>query len=170
MLEFYSKNPNCEILVLRLKNAEFGSETKKIVVEQDPNNPIKLKKDGTPDKRYKNHTNAVVKEEISQSNFRKIRGRALVWHDTKNKVDYMEMVYTTKGTEAVMFENYAKENGWVTSNNKYDDDDMYKLYRKIDIPVPKEIADKGRVSECKDLPTYLDTLRYDDIDKKIKSN
>jgi hypothetical protein len=66
-----------------------------------------------------------------------------------------------------MFENYAKENGWVTSNNKYEDD-MRKLYNKINIPVPKEIADKGRVNECKDLPTYLDSLRYDDVDKIIK--
>jgi hypothetical protein len=168
MLEFYSKNPNCELLTLRFKNAKAGETHTKVVVEQDPNNPIKLKKDGTPDKRYKNHAAAIVKEEIVQSDFRKIRGRALVWHDTERNIHYMEYVYTVRGTENVLYENYAKEKGWVTNNNRYDTD-MNKLYKKIKIPVPKEIADKGRISDSKDLPTYLDSLSYDDINKIVKA-
>lgn len=167
MLEFYAKNPNCELLALRFKNAETGHEVRKATVEQDANNPIVLKKDGTPDKRFKNSKNAIVKEEIIASNFRKIRGRALVWHDYERNIHYMEYVYTARGTENVMFDNYAKEKGWITNNNRWEGD-MNKMYKKICIPVPKEIADLGRMNDCKDLPTYLDSLSYDDINKVVK--
>lgn len=169
MLEFYSKNENCELLVLRLKNAKTEKSIKKIVVEQDPDNPIKLKKDGTPDKRYKNHTNAVLKEEITETTFKKIKGRALIWHDYERDIHYMEHIYATKASEDIMFANYAKERNWVTYNNKYEDD-KNKLYKKIKIPVPKEIADKGRISDCEDLPTYLDSLYYDDNKKVVYGN
>lgn len=167
MLEFYAKNPNCELLSLRFKNAEFGHEVKKFIVEQDNDESVKLKKDGTPDKRFKNSKNAIVKEEIIASNFRKIRGRALIWHDYERNIHYMECIYTTRGTENIMFDNYAKENRWITNNNRWEAD-MNKLYKKICIPVPKEIADLGRVNDCKDLPTYLDSLSYDDINKVVK--
>ena len=164
MLEFYSKNPNCELLALRFKNAEIGKE---ITVEQDVNNTIKLKKDGTPDKRYKNHNNDILKEEIIETGFRKIRGRALIWHDTERDIHYMEYIYTVRGTENIMYENYAKERGWITHANRWEND-MNTKYKNICIPVPKEIADKGRINDCKDLPTYLDSLSYDDIKKVIK--
>jgi hypothetical protein len=166
MLEFYSKNENCELLVLRLKNAKSGESIKKVVVDQDPNNPIKLKKDGTPDKRYKNHTNATFEEKIEENKFKKIKGRALIWHDTERDIHYMEHIYATKASEDIMFSNYANERNWVTYNNKYETD-KNALFKKIKIPVPKEIADKGRISECKDLPTYLDSLNYDDIKKIV---
>jgi hypothetical protein len=167
MLEFYAKNPNCELLSLRFKNAEFGHEVKKFIVEQDNDESVKLKKDGTPDKRFKSK-NTIVKEEIIASNFPKIRGRALIWHDYERNIHYMECIYTTRGTENIMFDNYAKENGWITSSNRWEAD-KNKLYKKICIPVPKEIADLGRMNDCKDLPTYLDSLSYDDINKVVKS-
>ena len=79
----------------------------------------------------------------------------------------MEYIYTVRGTENIMYENYAKERGWITHANRWEND-MNTKYKNICIPVPKEIADKGRINDCKDLPTYLDSLSYDDIKKVIK--
>jgi len=145
MLDFYTMNPACELLVLRFKNAEPA--------QPDDEPVVKLKKDGTPDKRYKNTTPSTI---------RKIRGRAFIWH-SKNGETYMEYIYTVRSAEQILYQNYAKERGWVTVENRYDGENMRNKYKSIEIDVPDEIAN------LEVLPTYLDSLNYDETKKIVKA-
>lgn len=121
-LEFFVKNPNIGVLVLREKNAPtvtFG----------------RLKKDGTPDKRY-----GVFRE------LKKIKARALIWK-CKNGENYLDSIYSTKASEEFIYKNYAKDKNYLSRINNSGKDDL-------EIDVPNDIKD------IEVIPKYLDSLFY----------
>ena len=130
-LEFFVNNPNVGLVILREKNAPI-------------NKMGKLKKDGTPDKRFKNEYREI----------RKIKGRALIWSCTNGK-KYIDQLYTTKNAENYIYRRYAIENSYLC----YDAGDSYA---GLEIQVPESIRN------LEVIPEYLDTLNYDEDKNVIK--
>ena len=130
-LEFFVNNPNVGLVILREKNAPI-------------NKMGKLKKDGTPDKRFKNEYREI----------RKIKGRALIWSCTNGK-KYIDQLYTTKNAENYIYRRYAIENSYLC----YDAGDSYA---GLEIQVPESIRN------LEVIPGYLDTLNYDENKNIVK--
>ena len=98
-------------------------------------------------------------------NDEKIRGRAILWQlDSPSGRTFMDRIYTSKDSDIILFQDFAKENGW-----------LYKKYQSMDAEGPWVDTKTGsetyitlQVDDLEDPGDggypYMDTMKYFDGD------
>lgn len=102
----------------------------------------------------------------------KLLGRAMIWKlsESPSEAEYfMDRIYSKNDSDINKFQNYAKENGWLSKRiNGHDEEEGLLFYYKGNTIIGK-ITVELKESKFKRYP-YVDTLTFFNEDEKTLSN
>ena len=96
---------------------------------------------------------------------KKIRGRAILWQlDSPSGRTFMDRIYTAKDSDVILFQEFAKENGWLHKKYQNMDEGGPWVDTKLDKDVSMDLVVNGLNDPGSGGYPYMDTMKFFDSD------